>query len=247
MIASLPMYDRPETAAVNDRLWQLIREYLPFDAPDALTRNIPDLMAHWQSPDLLLSQTCGFPYRALLAGRVKLVATPVLALDCPAGHYHSVIIAHRRRNGAALAEFDGAVAAYNDPMSQSGWAALHGHFTDAGLSLGQLLETGAHRASAKAVAEGRADIAAIDALTWQMIRRWDTFAEELCEIARTTPTPALPYICAPRFDAAAIAHALSQAITMLAPEDRTRLGLVAVTQLGRDAYLAVPTPPPPAS
>jgi hypothetical protein len=25
VIASLPMYDRPETRAANDRLWQLIR------------------------------------------------------------------------------------------------------------------------------------------------------------------------------------------------------------------------------
>ena len=28
MIASLPMYDRPETAAANDRLWQGVRERL---------------------------------------------------------------------------------------------------------------------------------------------------------------------------------------------------------------------------
>uniref|UniRef100_UPI0032B329C6 PhnD/SsuA/transferrin family substrate-binding protein n=1 Tax=Litoreibacter halocynthiae TaxID=1242689 RepID=UPI0032B329C6 len=144
MYASLPMYDRPETAAANDRFWRLIRHHLDEAAPAQLTRDIPDLMSHWQSPDLVLSQTCGFPYRAQLADKVNLVATPVLNLDCAAGHYYSVLIAHRSCAGAALAEFDGATAAYNDPMSQSGWAALHSHMTSAGLSLGATLATGAH-------------------------------------------------------------------------------------------------------
>lgn len=247
MIASLPMYDRPETAAANDRLWQAVRHYLGGDSPETLTRDIPDLMAHWQSPDLILSQTCGFPYRAQLSEKVRMVATPVLALDCPPGHYYSVIIAHRSRDGTPLAQFNEAKAAYNDPMSQSGWAALHSHMFQAGLSLGETLETGAHRASASAVAEGRADIAAIDALTWQMICKWDGFAEDLCVINHTAPTPALPYICAPQLDATATAQALAQAITALTDTDRDVLGVQGVTKIEPHAYLQVTTPPSPES
>ena len=52
MIASLPMYDRPETAAANDRLWQGVRERLG-QGPEHLTRG-GDLWAQWQSPDLIL-------------------------------------------------------------------------------------------------------------------------------------------------------------------------------------------------
>lgn len=245
MIASLPMYDRPETAEANDRFWQLLRNELPSGAPATLTRNIPDLMAHWQSPELILSQTCGFPYRTDLSNKVNLVATPVLNLDCPPGYYYSVIIAHRSRAGEALAKFDGAKAAYNDAMSQSGWAALHSHVAGAGLSLGSMIETGAHRASALAVAEGRADIAAVDALTWQMIGKWDDFANALCEIGQTVPTPTLPYICALSKSPDAPLRALEVATARLSDADKATLGLLGVTSLPPQAYLAVPTPPAP--
>ena len=62
MIASLPMYDRPETAAANDRLWQGVRTRLG-EGPEHLVR-AGDPWEHWQSPDLLLSQTCGLPFRS---------------------------------------------------------------------------------------------------------------------------------------------------------------------------------------
>ena len=65
MIATLPMYDRPETRAANDRFWDLIRSHLD-EAPEELSRD--DF--HWLHPDLLLSQTCSLPYRTALQGRV---------------------------------------------------------------------------------------------------------------------------------------------------------------------------------
>jgi hypothetical protein len=74
MIAALPMYDRPEMRAANDRFWQAIRDRLG-DGPPHLTRD-RDPWDIWQAPDLLLAQTCGFPYRARLHGRIYLVGTP---------------------------------------------------------------------------------------------------------------------------------------------------------------------------
>jgi len=245
MIASLPMYDRPETSGANDRFWQLIRTQLPLAAPARLTRDIPDLMAHWTSPQLRLSQTCGFPYRAQLADKVKLVASPVLNLNCPPGYYYSVIIAHKDHADTALDRFDGARAAYNDALSQSGWAALHAHMTGAGLSIGPRIATGAHVASARAVALGEADFAAIDALTWQMIRKWDRFADDLCVIDQTAPTPALPYICTRDIDAEAVRQAMGHALAALDASDRETLGLNGICQIPQNAYLAVPCPPPP--
>ncbi len=246
MIASLPMYDRPETAEANDRLWHLICAALGDLAPDRLTRDIADLTTHWQSPDLVLSQTCGFPYRAILSDRVHLAASPVLNLDCPTGHYYSVIIAHKSRAGAPLTDFNFATAAYNEPMSQSGWAALYAHMSGAGLQLGALMQSGAHRASAQAVADRQADIAAIDALTWQMICKWDDFASDLCVIEKTAPTPALPYICARSVSPILIRDALRQASRALSEEDKDTLGLLGVTVLPTQAYLDIATPPPPA-
>ena len=88
MIATLPMYDRPEARPANDRLWALIRHHLP-DAPEALSRD----GFHWLNPELLLSQTCSLPFRTGLQDDVSIVATPVHKIECPAGFHYSVIVA----------------------------------------------------------------------------------------------------------------------------------------------------------
>ena len=94
MIASLSMYDRPETAAANDRLWGRIREILGF-GPAQLDRETPDWDA-WLDEGLLLSQTCGLPYRSRLHDKVQLIATPDYGLDGAApGYYYSVFVARR--------------------------------------------------------------------------------------------------------------------------------------------------------
>jgi ABC-type phosphate/phosphonate transport system substrate-binding protein len=246
MIASLPMYDRPETAEANDRLWIGIARALAsrgIEAPAALDRTT-GLWETWLSPDLLLSQTCGLPYRSWLHGQVTLVATPVCDLPgTPPGHYHSVIVARRTDAREGLADFDGARLAVNEALSQSGWAAPAAEAAALGIAFGGTLLTGAHRASARAVAEGAADLAAIDAVTWRMIRRWDASAAALKEIGTTAPTPALPWISARGQDPAPLSLALDEALAGLSPGDRDILGIIGTIRIAREAYLAVPLPP----
>lgn len=96
------------------------------------------------------------------------------------------------------------------------------------------------------MAGGRADLAAIDALTWALLcaRGGDTLA--LREVARTAPTPGLPLIAAAGADAGATFDAVAAAMAALAPEDRATLHLRGLIRIAPEAYLAVPTPPPPA-
>ncbi len=63
MIAALPMYDRAEVAQANDQLWAAIQSILGY-GPVTLTRDM-DVWDIWQSPDLLLAQTCGYAARFL--------------------------------------------------------------------------------------------------------------------------------------------------------------------------------------
>jgi ABC-type phosphate/phosphonate transport system substrate-binding protein len=107
------------------------------------------------------------------------------------------------------------------------------------------LETGAHRLSARAVAEGQADLAALDALTWRMIQRWEPMAGHLREVARTAPTPGLPFIAAKGADTEAIYQALMTAVDLLSPEDRDALSLRGIVRIAAERYLAVPIPPSP--
>lgn len=244
MIAALPMYDRPETAQANDRLWKAIRTRLGF-GPDRLTRD-RDLWDIWQAPDLLLAQTCGYPYRARLHDHVTLVGTPDYGLpDCPPGYYRSALVARRNDPRQTLDDFDGASFAYNEALSQSGWAAPATHMADHGLTFGPLIATGAHRASALAVVDGHADLAALDAVTWAMIQRHDPFASKLRELDRTPPTPGLPLITARGTDPAPLFSATAAAISDLSPGDRATLLLRGLVAIPAAAYLALPIPAAP--
>ena len=243
------MYDRPETAAAYDTLWAGVRDHLrrgAISAPDQLTRGDLALMAGWVSPDLLISQTCSLPYRAKLADRVQIIATPDYALpNCPAGHYNSVYVARRCDGFRDLAAVAGQDFAYNEALSHSGWAAPWADHQARGLNLRPRLRTGSHHASALAVAQGRADYAAIDALTWDMITEYDDFAADLCVIDHTPTSPALPYVTALHRPLAPIYEALLQAITALDATTRKTLRLRGLIQISKTAYLDQPIPPLP--
>ena len=83
--ASLPMYDLPEASAATEAFWRgLARQFRRAgvaEVPEALSRR-PLLPEHWLAPDLLFSQTCGYPFRRAIKDRVKLVATPCYAAPC---------------------------------------------------------------------------------------------------------------------------------------------------------------------
>jgi hypothetical protein len=241
MIAALPMYDRPEIGGAIDVFWGLIRDALRARggaAPEALARG-GDPWAIWQDPSLVLSQTCGLPFRARLHDKVALVATPDYGLPgCPSGYYNSVIIArpgplpHRPR------------LAINDPLSQSGWAALVAWIAAKDIARGPVTVTGAHAASARAVADGLADLAAIDAQTWRLLLRY-AGADPAFEIARTPPTPGLPLITSLAHAPEDIAKAVAQACAALDPATRAALDLQGIVQIDKAAYLALPLPPDP--
>ena len=244
MIASLPMYDLPALQGAHDRVWHAIRARLGV-GPQSLTRG-GDPWDHWQSPDLILSQTCGCPYRKHLHGRVTLVGTPDHGLPgCPAGYYNSVFVVRAGDARRTLPEFSNARFAFNDALSQSGWAAPQNHVRTLGFAFETLLRTGSHRASALMVRDGQADIAALDALTWQLLQRHERVGDGLRELARTRPTPALPYITALGRDGAAVFAALAAAIEDMDGADRDALSLRGIRAVPSAAYLEVPSPPGP--
>ncbi len=250
MIASLGMYDIGDCQPANDRFWVLIRDRLRaagIAAPDGLTRGEGAFWPAWQSPDLVLSQTCGYPYRARLHGHVTLVGTPDYGVEgCAPGYYRSVFIARADDQRSGPEEFADARFAFNEDLSQSGWAAPVTHMAALGLRLTPALRTGGHRLSAAAVAGGRADIAAIDAVTWRLAARNDpVLAARLRVIGQTEPAPGLPCISAAGADGAVLFAAIAGAIADLSAMDRGTLLLRGIAAIPAAAYLAVPSPPSP--
>ena len=144
-----------------------------------------------------------------------------------------------------VAEFDGAPFAYNEAMSQSGWAAPYAHATSLGIGLVPAMETGGHRLSALAVLSGKADFAALDAVTWRMLRRWEPAMDGLKVVGSTAPTPGLPYIAASTMTRDLLFPIVARAIAVESRDDRDATGIRALVAIPAEAYLAVPTPPAP--
>jgi ABC-type phosphate/phosphonate transport system substrate-binding protein len=249
VIASLAMYDFGPAVAANDRFWSLIRDGLRAagqPAPERLTRGPEAYWPTWEDPALTLSQTCSLPFRAALHHRVTYVCTPDYGVEgCPPGHYRSIFVARKGDPREGLAQFDGACFAYNEDHSQSGWAGPQAHLLGLVVRPGRVLATGGHRLSAQAVAEGTADLACIDAVTWRLMQRCDPVVAKLKTLGTTAPSPGLPLIAGPGANAEALYQAVVTAFSALSPEDRAVLQLQGFVRLPVTDYLALPNPAPP--
>lgn len=246
MIASLPMYQRPELAGPHARFWALIRQGLAragIESPVELSLNGEEFAA-WTHPSLVLSQTCSMPYRNSLHGRVTLICTPDYGLEgCGPGYYRSALIVRRNDQRTRVEDFATGIFSYNQDHSQSGFGAAYQHVTQLGFWFEHRFNAGHHMDSARAVADGRADIAAIDAMTWRLIERYDSFASSLRVIDWTEPSPGLPYISRAGVDPAIFHSALERASLELADVDREALGIRTLVPIPAEIYLGVEDPP----
>lgn len=205
-LASIAMYTAPEPLAeAVSQLWGFLRDTLKAagltDVPDGLD---PDMVYHeaWLDPRLLLSQTCGFPYVNRLRDRVRLVATPAYGFPgCDGANMCSFIVVRDDFQVHRLADLRGAKAAINSPDSNSGAnlfrasvapLATKGHF------FAEVIETGSHHGSLVAVAAERADVAAIDCITFANFRRFKPdVLQGIRILAQTMTGPGLPFITRP--------------------------------------------------
>jgi ABC-type phosphate/phosphonate transport system substrate-binding protein len=211
-IASLPMYDLPELAWANDALWTGLAERLRAagveGVPDRLARGAP-LASLWTDPDLLLAQTCGYPLVKALAGKVQLVATPRYhARGCDGPFHRSAVVVRTENTASGLADLRGACCALNDPASNTGMNLLRAEvapLANGGAFFGKVVVTGSHAASAEAVAEGAADLAAIDAVTFAQLQRHRPQAvRRLRVLMWTMRSPGLPLITSALTDPATL-------------------------------------------
>lgn len=200
--ASLAMYDMlAPLMAANDQLWTGVRDRLRaggLSAPDDLDR----VISHdgiWLQPDLLLAQTCGYPYIKLLSGKVRMVATPVYNYAGGDGTERASFIVARADNAAVdLQAFRSTRAAINDPMSNSGmnlFRAAIAPLAGGKPFFSDIIFTGGHLPSMQAVQDGKADIASIDTVSWGMLAQ---HAPEMLQglriIGETPRGPGLPFI-----------------------------------------------------
>lgn len=197
---SLPMYlsKRPALLA----LWPCLRQHLLqagcTGVPQALDWP-QDYPAHWRDPRLLLSQSCGYPLTHALAGAVQLIGLFTYAVPGSEGIFcRSLLVARQEHAGRALTDFRGLRAAFNSEDSQSGYNALRAAVAPLaveGRFFAEVVQTGGHAASLAAVQQGRADLAAIDCVTFAGLGRdMPQTVEGVCVVGQTQPYPGLPLV-----------------------------------------------------
>ncbi|MGD9511076.1 MAG: phosphate/phosphite/phosphonate ABC transporter substrate-binding protein [Geminicoccaceae bacterium] len=213
------MYDLPTVRWATDALWRAIATALAargVAAPAGLDRRAGYASA-WREPGLLLSQTCGYPFVTGLRGEVWLVATPCYRAEgCVEADYRSVLLVREDDPADALADLRGRRVAYNALDSQSGHNALRAMVAPLardGRFFAGRIATGAHAASMAAVADGEADLCAVDCVTWALLRRHEPERTHgLRAIGWTAAAPALPLITAVGGPVALLREALQAAL-----------------------------------
>ncbi|WP_426239059.1 phosphate/phosphite/phosphonate ABC transporter substrate-binding protein [Pararhizobium sp. DWP1-1-3] len=223
-LASLAMYaSPPPLAEATAKLWDFLSEALKRAGLDEVPAGLDDVVDYhqaWTRPDLLLAQTCGFPYVKHLRGKVNLVATPVYGHPgCDGPLMRSFIVVAKHSAARSLEDLRGARAAINQPDSNSGtnlFRAAIAPLSRNGRFFSSVVETGSHRNSIAAIAASKADVAAIDCVTYGNALRFDP--ESLAGVRILTQTvsgPGLPFITradAPETEVALLRQVLQQAI-----------------------------------
>lgn len=181
-------------------------------APDPATLPPDEFDQHvaWLHPDLLLAQTCWGPIGLGLERHVQVIGQPdYSAFEGGQGAFYSSALVMRGHapvgapsDGRASLPLDllrGKRFAYNDADSMSGILGLTRDLEAVGETLDifeERIESGGHRTSVLAVAEGRADVAAIDCRSWALAQRFEPAARHVQVVGWTERRKGLPFITA---------------------------------------------------
>jgi ABC-type phosphate/phosphonate transport system substrate-binding protein len=201
-LVNLPMYDLPEVRPALDALWaglarHLIREGMP-DVPGALTHGAA-LDASWSSPNLLLSQCCGYHLVNGYAGVLRPLATPCYrAPGCVGPTYASMVVVAENSPARRLEDLRGGVCAINGWDSHSGMNALRALIaprSGGDRYFAKVEVSGSHRASLAMIARGAADVAAIDCVVHALpLRHRPVALAGTRPLGQTAPAPAPPFV-----------------------------------------------------
>ena len=163
-----------------------------------------------QNGQLILGHICAITFARAKTGLYHyLGALSPRAPETPQGHYRSVIVAHKDSTIQSMSDIDPTrhQIAVNEIGSFSGQIILsHMLLGHGALAFPHQTLTGGHALSAKAVAEERADLTALDEISYALIKRNDPkTAKNLRIIGHSASHPGLAFVTSGQTDAATLA------------------------------------------
>jgi ABC-type phosphate/phosphonate transport system substrate-binding protein len=203
-IAALPMYDFPDLAAAHDAWWHALAERLGDAGIPHLPQSLNRTLGHhelWRHPRLLLGQACEYPLATTFHPWARPLASPRYAAPgCEGSRYRSAVVVRRDHPAATLIDLRGSRCVINEPHSNSGMNLLRAVIAPIALRrpfFGSVSISGSHWQSARQLADGSADVAAIDCVTYAHLQRFDAALVARLRILDWTPaSPSLPLITA---------------------------------------------------
>jgi len=247
LYASFPWYDLPEMHCDTDALWAALvaafRREGCAEVPPALDRTMPHGTDHHGG--CFFTQTCGYPLLTTAREHFTVLGTPCYAVPGACGPLHrSFIVVRDDAAERAPEELRGARFAINETDSNSGMnlpRLLFAPLARGGRFFGSTVVTGSHARSAETVSAGAADAAAIDCVTFALLRRYRPAAvERLRAIAETAATHAPPLVTSRAADAGTVARLRRGVRAFFADPAfatlRARLALTDVSFCDADAY-----------
>ena len=162
------MYPFPQVRDATNNLWSAIRSTLGW-GPTELEWNVVSPQV-WDEPNLLLAQCCGWPLVTEVPDTIAVVGAFDYAVpDSYEGTYRSLIVTNTDRSLDELRSDPNTLAAVNDHSSLSGWIS----FQNAWHGQPKNFVTGAHIESCRALVAGRAQVACIDAVSWNLFEEFE--------------------------------------------------------------------------
>jgi ABC-type phosphate/phosphonate transport system substrate-binding protein len=221
------MYNLPEMRAVNARFWEALRglllegglrevpEYLSFERPP-----VPD----WIGPEVLFSQTCGYPLETVFSGQAVRLGTPCYsAPGCDGPTHCGFFVVSAESKAQELCGLRGGTFLFNHRHSNSGMNLPRRRLAEiaAGRPLfARVIETGSQPGNLDRIARGEADATAVDCVTYAF---WCRYRREMARhvrvLAQTPPSPAIPFVTSVAIPAPPV-EILRAALHVIATEAR---------------------------
>jgi len=212
----------------NARLLQDFVNYLSrrSDYPLRLvyTDSYRGLSEQLRNNPMAVGWACGAPFvEDHVTDGQQLVTVPLFQ---GAPTYHSLLIARHDPGKQHLLDFSGAVFAYSDPRSNSGFIVPAFQLKQAGQDIHRffrlLLPAGTHEHSIEAVRYGLADVATVDEYVWvEYLRSHPQVSQKLTVLERYGPYPFTPVV-AGRSVTPAVTARLQKALTSMATDTEGR-------------------------
>ncbi|MGR3890542.1 phosphate/phosphite/phosphonate ABC transporter substrate-binding protein [Pseudomonas sp. 1152_12] len=239
--AELLMYVAPEAVQQANQQW-LTRIFERLNLGRRHADHL-DLQGLWLAPELLVTQTCGYPLMTQLRGQVRVIGRPRYELaHSSLGQHCSLLLTRDDSPRTALADFYNSRGVINGYDSNSGMNLLRERLAPLqrdGRFFASVGISGAHRESLRWLREDRADLAAIDSVTYDYLAR---FAPQdvagLRIVTHSAPSPTLPYIGPLQLSDEQVAQ-IRQAMNLAlqdVPQIVERLGIQEVLPASEDDY-----------